>query len=308
MKIIRGKVKKKINCVITIGVFDGIHKGHQYLLNKVKKLAERLNLPSLVITFWPHPEKVIKKNFLGCITSLEQKLEILRSLGIDYVWVMNSSPSLFKLDGLTFFKFITKYLNVEKIVVGQDFRFGCGARYSVRELKDIGKKLGIDILIVKKKKIRGVIVSSSRIRREIVNARFDKVRTFLGREFVLEGKVVQGKGLGKKIGFPTLNISFSDFVLPKRGVYATKVLIDKKKAYLGACNIGFRPTVSRIKKLSVEVHVIDFFSSYKAKKIEMIFLRRIRNEKKFSSLEKLRRAITHDISYLTSHFSHLLKK
>lgn len=303
MRTLVSRFKKRKEYVVTIGVFDGVHKGHAYLLNKLIQASHTLGVPSLLITFWPHPEYVLnKKKFNGCITALKQKEELLNSSGLDYFFILHTTSKLLQLGGESFLKKILRFVTIKKMIVGDDFRFGYKAESTVGDLKKLSKKFGFGLKIVRKKMIHNHIVSSSFIRKLIAEGKVDEVRAFLGRHFCLEGKIVKGKGLGAKIGYPTINVEFGDTVLPKNGVYAVKVLLGEV-FYLGACDIGYAPTLSKAQKKAVEIHLLRCKKIPYRKKIQIIFLERIRDEKKFASCDELKTAICDDILFITSKYN-----
>ncbi len=291
---------KKIKCVATIGAFDGLHRGHIYLLKKLKKVSSLYNLPSLVITFWPDPEEILNKNFLGYLTTLKEKKKIISSLGIDYLWILKISPAFLKLEGENFLKKIFKRVEIKTLVVGEDFSFGYKAKTKIAELLKLSHQWKFKLIVIKKRKREGIPVSSSLIRKLIKKAEFDKVKKFLGREFIWEFEVTSGLGLGKRLGFPTLNLKNCGYVLPENGVYAVKII--NKKKYLGVCNIGFKPTIKRSKNLSIEVHILNWKGKWHRRKIKLSFLGKIREEKKFSTLEELKKAIEKDIQFVLTRF------
>ena len=291
---------KKIKCVATIGAFDGLHQGHIYLLKKLKKVSSFFNLPSLVITFWPDPEEILNKNFLGYLTTLEEKKKIISSLGIDYLWILKISPAFLKLEGESFLKKIFKRVEIKALVVGEDFSFGYKAKTKIAELLKLSHQWKFKLIVIKKRKREGIPVSSSLIRRLIKKAEFDKVKKFLGREFIWEFEVTSGSGLGKRLGFPTLNLKNCGYVLPENGVYAVRII--NKKKYLGVCNIGFKPTIKKNKNLSIEVHILNWKGKWRRRKIKLFFLGKIREEKRFSTLEELKKAIEKDIQFVLTRF------
>lgn len=300
MKELTSLNKNKIKCVATIGVFDGVHRGHIYLLERLKKISFFYNLPSLVITFWPDPEEILNKNFLGYLTTLEEKKRILSSLGIDYLWVLKVSPAFLKLEGEKFLKKIFKRLEIKVLVVGEDFSFGHKAKTKIVDLMKFSHQWKFKLVVVKKRKRKNIPISSSLIRKLIKKAKFKEVKEFLGRKLIWEFEIISGRGLGRRIGFPTLNLKNYGYVLPEEGVYAVEVI--NRKRYLGVCNIGFRPTLGESEKLSIEVHILNLKREWRKKKIRLSFLEKIREEKKFSTLEELRKAIQKDIQFALTRF------
>lgn len=304
MELLPPHPKKRVEAVATIGIFDGIHPGHRYLLEKLGEESSRLQLPSLVVTFWPHPHQILRKRFSGYITNLEEKKEILETLNIDYFLVLSITNDFLRLSGEEFFEKIQKIVTIKKLVVGEDFRFGYGAGSGIKDLKKICSKFGLNVRVVKKLRIKDRVVSSSLIRRLIRKGNFSEVETFLGRKYTLRGEVIKGKGLGQKIGYPTLNLNPSGYIIPERGVYVVKVFLDSK-TYLGVCNIGFKPTVNKDNKIKIEVHILNYKKKMIKNKLRIEFLERIRDEKKYPSIDKLREAIRKDIDWVRSKYLQL---
>jgi len=313
MKVIYKKLpSKKVDCVATIGVFDGVHLGHRFILKEVKKKATELKLPSLVITFDSLPQHFLHKHGLrigikpirpyqGYIIDRSEKISRIGELGIDYLWLLKSTKGLLSLTAKEFIDYLDNYFNIKHLVIGQDFRFGCQRRGDYAYLKNISKRCDFRLSLVKKKSKNKQAISSSLIRNLIKQGDIVKANQLLGRNFTLKGKVCKGRGLGKKLGFPTANVVISDYVVPGNGVYAAYVCI-KKKLYLSAVNIGYRPTFleKKTKKKAVEAHIINFQNNVLGEIIKIIFLKRIRNENKFSSSDQLSQSIKKDINYLTA--------
>jgi len=304
---------KKRKYAAAIGIFDGVHLGHQFILKKLIKEAGKNSLSPLVITFDTPPQQFlnkssvlhghrIRKRFFGYITNPGQKAKLFKSLGINNIWFLKTRHSLLKLPALDFINYIRKSFKIEEFIVGEDFRFGHGGHAGVNFLKKLSLKQGFKLQVIKKKSKDKKIISSSFIRELIKKGRIDKAGSFLGRRFSLEGKVFKGRGVGRKIGFPTANISTFDYVTPAEGVYAAWAVFENK-IYPAAVNIGLRPTVVKARKPVVEAHIINFNKDILGKTIKVIFLERIRKEKKFSSLPLLRKAIQKDLCYITSKYS-----
>lgn len=315
MKVIYEKLPgKRKKCLATIGVFDGIHLGHQFILREIKKESQKKDLFSLVITFDTPPQQFLHKNsvkngskarrgFIGSITNFEQKISLINSLGIDYLWALKTNQSLLKLSAEDFIAFICKYFEIKELVVGQDFHFGYAGRGDVKYLRKLSSKYNFGLKIIPKKRSKdGKVISSSLIRQFIRKGQLKKAEEFLGRNFVLEGKVGKGKGIGFRLGFPTANIITSDYVIPQQGVYAAYVIL-RKKIYLAAINIGIRPTFKRAEGIVIEAHIINFCNYILGKIIKIIFLEKIREERKFVTLEQLKTAIAKDVEYITSKYS-----
>ncbi|UCG34835.1 MAG: bifunctional riboflavin kinase/FAD synthetase [Candidatus Omnitrophota bacterium] len=292
---------RRIECIATVGVFDGIHLGHRFIISKIKKECQHKKLASLVITFDHPPELFLKKPFSGYITNLKEKERLMSNSGIDYLWVLKTGPSVLKLTGEEFIAHILKYFKVTKFIVGEDFRFGYRGRHDIYYLEHLAQKYEFDLSVVKKRKKSGFVMSSSIIRHLIQKGDFKEAERLLGRKYIVHGNVIKGIGIGKKIGFPTINFSPAKHVLPAPGVYAGYVRV-AKKSYCAAINIGIRPTVSKSKRVVAEAHIINLKKKLATKTITVGFLGKVRKEKKFSSLKGLQRAIKNDIKTIRKRY------
>ncbi|MCM8830924.1 MAG: bifunctional riboflavin kinase/FAD synthetase [Candidatus Omnitrophica bacterium] len=301
-KIFKKELLNRIKCIATIGVFDGLHLGHKFIIQKVKNQAKALKLFSLVITFDTPPQIILNKHFLGCISDLEDKTKLIANLGVDYLLILRTSKKLLKLTAVEFLDVISRDFFITKLIVGEGFSFGHNRSTAVFGLKSLAKKYKFDLEIVRRQRIDGRIISSTFIRKCIRDSAFKTVYKFLGRNYYLRGVVTKGIGLGRRIGFPTANIDFDNYVLPSNGVYAGLVYI-KKRYYMAAINIGIKPTISKERKISVEAHIIDFKKNILGKKIKIIFIKKIRKEKKFFSISELKNTIRKDIDYVKNFLS-----
>jgi len=314
MKVIYKKLpSRRVNCIATIGTFDGIHKGHKFILAKVKAKAKKAGLKSLVITFDTAPQQFLRrthlhnawpstKTFSGVICDLEQKIKLIQPLGIDYLWLLKTNRRLLELGADAFLELIFRYFAIKELIVGEDFRFGYAGRGDISYLKTAAKRRGFKLTVLTKTKVKKQPISSSLIRQYIRGAKLKEIKQFLGREFSLKGRVVKGRGIGKSLSFPTANIFAADFVAPAKGVYAAYVVLGSKK-YLAAVNIGQSPTLSTRRKCLIEVQIIKFNKNILGKMIEIVFLKRLRNERKFANSAALRAAIAKDIGSITSKYS-----
>lgn len=320
MKVIYRRLpSKKIRCAATIGVFDGIHLGHQFILKKVIKEARKQNFSSLIITFDILPQQFLLKKQLfsihelkkipcGYIADFDQKTALVKSLSLDYCWFLKTSQFLLKLSPKDFIKYVCRAFAIKKLIVGQDFRFGYRAKGEVNLLKKLQGEFGFDLSVVQKKTKQKRPISSSYIRELIQRSEFKMVKKFLGRNFSINGRVEKGRGIGSKLGFPTANISLSGYVIPSPGVYVGYVVI-KRKVYLAAVNIGLRLTASKdVEEKLIEAHIINFNKNVLGQKIKLVFLEKIRDEQKFSSYDKLSLAIAKDVRLITSKYSTRLPK
>jgi len=314
MKVIYKKLpSKKFEFVATIGVFDGIHRGHQHILRKTRKTAEESNIHSLVITFDLAPQQFLHKQdlhnswrvtkvFPGALCDFTQKVNLVRSEGIDCLWFLKTSRRLLELKPAGFLNYILGHFKIKQLIIGEDFRFGYAGRGDVFYLSQAAPRYGFKLSVIPKIKFSRKIISSSLIRQKILAADFKKAKLFLGRDFCLRGQVVRGKGLGKSLDFPTANISSGNYLLPPRGVYAAYLILENRK-YLAAVNIGKTPTLKLSPACTVEAHLINFNKNILGKTVEIIFLDKIREERKFFNRTALQAAIGKDIRRIASKYS-----
>ncbi|MFI3210274.1 MAG: bifunctional riboflavin kinase/FAD synthetase [Peptostreptococcaceae bacterium] len=288
--------------VVTIGNFDGLHLGHLELIKKTSDYAKKNNLNSVVFTFSNHPLNYFKSNHIKNIISNEQKIDIINSLGIDIIINIKFDEFMTKIDKYTFVKDILKEsLKAKKIIVGHDFTFAKKKEGNVDTLIELSKEFGFCVEVIDEIKINQKRISSTHIRHLIENGNVNEVKSYLGRNYSLDGIVVHARKLGRTIGFPTANMLFDEKILiPKGGIYASKVFIDDK-VYFGATNIGFNPTVNG-NKLSIETNIINFNEDIYDKRIKVEFLERIRDEKKFNSLDELKNQLKKDIEFVWENY------
>ena len=317
MKVIFNRLPfKRVKCVATVGVFDGIHLGHQFILRKVSEAAQRKGLLSLLITFDIPPQQFLNKKkllhhrrpekaFIGSLTGRDEKIDLVSSLGIDYLWFLRTKRSLLRLSAKSFINYIQKYFNIEKLIVGEDFRFGHKGAGDLSDLGKLASEHRFNLSIIRKKAKNNKIISSSLIRQLIQKGKLSQAKQLLGRCFSLKGRVVKGRGIGSKLGFPTANISAPDYLIPACGVYAAYVILGKK-TYLSAINIGMMPRLGKAKGLVVEAHILNFKKNILGKPIKIVFLEKLREEKRFSSSKHLVSTISKDIKHLTSKYSAFL--
>ncbi len=304
---------KRPVCVATLGVFDGVHRGHISILKRLKKEAAKQKCASLAITFTVPPQKLLgrrlkrgrptlPKFYPGFLTSPEEKAVLIRRSGIEWIWFLKTTPALLKLPAAKFVEYLRQYFAIKGLVVGEDFRFGYRGGGGIKYLKKVAAEYGFKVFTVRKISAGRRIISSSVIRELICRGDLKPVRQLLGRYFSIEGEVVKGRGVGASLGFPTANLKVVDYIVPAAGVYAAFAVLDKK-IYPAAVNIGIKPTLTRGKNPAVEAHIINFNHHILGKKLKIIFLHRLRNEKKFTSARGLEAAIRRDIRTLTAKYS-----
>ena len=294
MKIIRDIKKLTLNDPITatIGAFDGLHIGHQKIIRNIVDLSIKNNTKSALITFNPLPKVYFaKKNFQ--LLSMHKKVNILSAFNLDYLVILRFNDELLSTSSKEFVEnILINKLNIKALSVGDDFRFGHNQEGSVDDLVNYSKKGYFSINLEKKHSIENIRVSSSLIRDSIVNNNFEKASKMLGRPYSISGKIMHGDKRGSSIGFPTANIKLEPNVL-LAGVYAVSTLIGNKK-YHAVANIGYKPTFNGEKYL-FEAHIFNFSGNLYGKRLEFNIVSKIRETKKFSGIEELKRNINHDI-------------
>ena len=280
----------------TIGNFDGVHLGHQKLIARVRDRARILKISSVVITFDPHPLRVlVDKKTPPFITLTEQKLELISKLEVDYVLCIKFTKDLAALKPEEFVqKYLVNGLKLKELIIGYDYAFGKGRRGNFELLNKLGEKFGFAVEQLSPVMVDGAIVSSTRIRDMVQAGMVWEARKLLGRFYRVQGKVITGqKRGGPLLGFPTANICLKDELFPKTGVYAVWVEV-LGQVYPGVANIGYNPTFGN-DYLSVEAHILNFKQNIYGQDIRVHFVQRLRSEKKFSGLDELKKQIKADI-------------
>lgn len=287
------------NPVITIGIFDGVHLGHRFLLDELKKQARQMNGESVVLTLWPHPRIVLGKDAdkLKYLTSIEEKEYLLDKAGIDHLVIIPFTKDFSKLTSCEFVEnYLVNKLGIRKLIVGFNHKFGRNREGDIENLRSCAENFSFEVEQMGPVEIENERVSSSIIRELIRAGKLEKANFFLGYDFFIKGKVVTGNQLGRKIGFPTANIQPSDDhkLIPRSGVYAVQVESDRK-IYDGMLNIGYRPTLNSNDKIkSIEVHMFDYEGNIYDSEIKLYFRAFMREEKKFDSVEQLQQHLTYD--------------
>ena len=281
--------------VVTMGNFDGIHLGHQALVLRSLEEARHRNVASVVLTFDPHPLKVLAPaRAPRLILTPEDKIELLQHLGIDVVINQRFDSSFASLDAEEFVRrFIVNRLKAKKIWVGRDLRFGHGRKGDVEQLVRWGEELGFEVGIVEPILVNGVRVSSSQIRQAIEAGRVDEARSSLGRYHFIAGTVVEGNRRGRDLGFPTANIASCTEVIPSDGIYATLFHIGQER-WLSVSSIGVNPTFGAGPR-TIESYILNFDRDIYGKKIKLAFVKKIREEKKFADVASLIAQIQEDV-------------
>jgi riboflavin kinase/FMN adenylyltransferase len=283
------EVKKDKNTVLTLGTFDGIHLGHKKIIDAVVEKASVNGGRSLLITFDPHPRNVLSGNSIKLLNSTVEKLEILKSLNIDDVLVINFTKEFSQLSSEEFFKsYIIDKIGIREIVVGYDHHFGKGRGGDEHTLKELGLKYGFSVAKVDAVSIDGINVSSSKIRNALAEGDIKTANKLLGRNYSFRGVVIKGDGRGRTLGFPTANVKLDDEtkLLPSLGIYVVEIIIDGSK-HFGLMSIGKRPTFYNDGYITTEVYIFDFGKDIYGNNVTVNILERIRGEEKFSSPDEL---------------------
>lgn len=286
-------MRNKKDTVISFGVFDGVHIGHQALIKRLIERAKELDAESIVLTFDPHPALATKGQAPPSITTVEKKIELLKHYGVDRVIVEDFNEEFSQLSPEEFVSniLIQKY-NAKDIIVGYDCAFGKDRSGDKWLLKELGDKYNVSVEIVEPISLDGDIVSSTRLRNAIQQGDFEIVTRLLGRFYSISGVVVSGKGIGHKIGRATANIQTKNEVLPPSGVYAVKATL-ADQSYDGILNMGLQPTIGD-GQFRIEVHILDFNGTIYGSDIEVLFVKRIREERKFADQDELIKQIEKD--------------
>jgi len=281
------EIKLSKSTIATIGTFDGIHIGHQKILNSLLRFAKENSLQSVVITFDPHPRKIINKiNSIELINTIEEKKEKLKTLGIDYLIIQKFDEKFSETEANKFVEILKNNINIEKLIVGYDHRFGKNRNADINDLKKYGKELNFEVIEIDALEIQEVNISSTKIRLAIKDGNIRLANSYLGYNFFLSGEVVKGHSRGKKLGFPTANLKIDeDKIIPKNGVYLVKSIIDHKNIY-GMMNIGYNPTFNN-KSKKIETHFFNINKNLYGKIIKIELLEYIREEKRFETVDDL---------------------
>ena len=273
---------------VTIGTFDGVHFGHQ-IIEKLVLEAKKANRKSVLLTFFPHPRMVLQKdNSLELINTIEERAELLKKTGLDYLIIHPFSKEFSRMTALEFVRnILVNQLNISKLIIGYDHHFGKNREGNIVQLTEYSHLYDFKVEEIPAQDIDDVSVSSTKIRRALAEGNIETANNYLGYNFMLSGTVVNGKKLGGKIGYPTANINVKEAykLIPKTGVYVVKSTIDKKVVF-GIMNIGNRPTVDGSYQ-TIEVHFLDFNNDLYNQNLTIELLYFLRDEEKFSSIETL---------------------
>ena len=286
--------------VIAVGNFDGVHLGHQKILERVLGMAVKKRLFSLVLTFFPHPARSLNKREVPFIQTLAQRLEGLREAGMDGVVVVPFDRRVQRLSGRAFAgRVLKERFQAKEVVVGENFRFGKDRRCGLAELGRLGREFGFNVQGVPPVEKAGEIVSSSLIRRQLAEGNVEKAAELLGRLYEIEGCVVSGESRGRVLGFPTANIRTTNEIVP-RGIFVTLV-VTASKSFPSVTNVGVGPTFGGT-RLGVETHVLDHKENLYRRTVKLRFLKKLRNERKFGTSGALIAQIGRDVAEARRYF------
>ncbi len=294
--------------VVTIGTFDGVHIGHRKIIDRLIESAERNGWESVILTFFPHPRMVLQQDSdIKLINTIGERIQILEKTGLASLVIHPFTKEFSRLSAGEYVQqMLVDRLNVRHVIIGYDHRFGRNRNSNITDLASYGIKNDFTVEEISKQDIDDVAVSSTKIREALLDGNIIKANKYLGYEFMLTGKVIKGKELGRKLHYPTANLHIEETykLIPKNGVYIVKSQIDGK-TYFGMMNIGTNPTVHG-SGLSIETHFFDASFNLYDKKIQIQMLKRIRDEKKFDSLEELQDAMQEDEDFSRDYINSLV--
>lgn len=298
MQIIKSPKKNTLkSSSLALGMFDGVHYAHKTVIKKAVEKSKELSCNLCVVTFDTHPEMITSENKIKLITTTEEKLELLEKEGVDSVFLIDFDNDFSKITAERYLKeYLIDCLNAKSITIGYDHHFGLNKEGNYDFLKKYNTKYDYEVNLIPPVVIDDTPVSSSSIRGFLANGDIESVSKYLGRDYSLKGNVIKGMKRGRELGFPTANIKRPDYIaLPSNGVYYAKAKI-KDELLDSVVNIGKRPTFGDINYNLIEVHILDFDKVIYDEEIELIFVKKIRDEIKFSKIENLKEQIKMDIS------------
>jgi riboflavin kinase/FMN adenylyltransferase len=293
--------------IVTLGTFDGVHIGHNAILDKICKAAQQENLESVILTFFPHPRLIVSNNYdIKLLNTIEEKSILLEKKGIQNFIIHPFDKTFSELSPREFVtQVLVEKLNIQKIIIGHDHKFGKDRAADFNDLINFGKEFGFEVEEISAQQINEVSVSSTRIRNSLLEGNVSLAKDYLGYPYVLTGNVVKGNQLGRTINFPTANIEIPEEykLIPKNGVYIVTANVSNQTVF-GMMNIGVKPTLGE-NKLSIEVHLLDFDKDIYNQKIQVNILERLRDEQKFESFEALKLQLEVDKQNTIQYFENL---
>lgn len=290
-----GEIK---NPVVTIGTFDGVHLGHQKIIEQLNLEAEKVDGESVLLTFDPHPRIVLfpENHGVKLIQTLDEKFQVLENFNLKNVVLVPFTKEFSELSATEFVEqILVGNLKAKKVVIGYDHQFGRNREGNIEFLKSVSEKYGFEVIEISAKSIDEINISSTKIRDSLLRGDVETAKLFLSRSYEISGKVIKGNQLGRKLGFPTANINVNSDIklIPANGVYAVRVKINNE-LHFGMMNIGSKPTVNSTNEKSLEVFIFDFNNDIYDSEITLFFDEHIRNEQKFANLDELKKAISND--------------
>ena len=305
MKVTKG-LKNAVSShpsILTLGTFDGIHQGHRTIISKLTSESKKNKLRSIILTFFPHPRNIVSSEKIKSISTIDEKIQIFSELDLDELIIQNFNKSFSEMGAEEFIKLLVNNLNLKKIIVGYNHRFGKNRSADINVLRDFSIKYDFEVVEIKAFEVEKIKISSTKIRNAINDGNIDICNNYLGYNFNINGIVVKGKSIGKSIGFPTANINIAEEykIIPKNGVYLVRCFFEKNKFY-GMMNIGFNPTFGSNEK-TIEVNIFDFNRDLYDKNIRIEFLKFIRDEIKFDNAEELQNQLIEDRENCINHIN-----
>ena len=281
--------------LLTVGVFDGVHRGHQHLINYLREGARQRNLLSGVVSFKHHPRQVLRpQNGLPHLTGLKERARLLKGLGIDFIVTLSFTPTLAQLTARQFVALLKQHLRMQGLVIGPDFALGRGREGNAASLVALGKEMAFTVDVVPSIVIDGEVASSTAVRAALAEGDMKRVSELLGRHFGVEGRVTTGSERGRVLGFPTANLAFQPHrALPPDGVYISRAYVDAEP-HQSVTNIGQRPTFNAGER-TVEVYLLDFEGDLYGRELRIELIERLRDEMRFASAEELKAQIAKDV-------------
>jgi riboflavin kinase/FMN adenylyltransferase len=281
---------------MTLGTFDGVHKGHQKIISELVENARKIGCESLILTFFPHPRMILQEpSEIKLLNTIKEKSELLSKLGVDHLIIHPFDHSFSRLGAEEFVSdILVKQFAIEKIIIGHDHRFGRNRTANIYDLVEYGEEFGFEVQQISALEIDSISVSSTKIRTALQEGNVEKANEYLGYPYFLSGKIIKGKSIGRTIGFPTANLHIEESykLIPKNGVYVVQTKVNDDNIY-GMMNIGLNPTFEGSTQ-SIEIHLLNFEGDLYYQHLKIELLKRIRDEVKFDSMEALQKQLLSD--------------
>ncbi len=291
------EVQEIRNAIVTAGSYDGVHKGHQKILHRLNEIKSVSGGETVVITYWPHPRTIVSEDKVApkILYTLRERIEILKKFSIDHLLIINFTKEFSQMSPEEYVqKILLERIRTKRIIIGYDHRFGKNREGGIEFLISHKKRFGFEVEEIPREDVENIGISSSKIRKALLEGDILTANNYLGMSFHIQGKVVKGDQIGRKIGYPTANIQVADNdkLIPKDGVYAVRTIV-KGNSFNGMLNIGFRPTVGGTRKV-IEVNIFDFDEEIYEEEVEVVFIQWLREETKFNSLDALKAQLAID--------------